>query len=328
MAKINISFNNKDYSIGESAFSSASDALQLHLSTVMNGSGTVVTLGGTSYNIDSTKLFNAMNTFISHLGTIAGSGSKVVVNGVEYPVDSAKMDDAISELETALGDLASGGGSSDADVIASGSCGDNATWRLTENGALTISGTGAMDEFTFDNATITSDAPWFDHISEITSVVIEDGITSIGAYAFRLCAKITEINFPNSVTSIGKCAFMDCSSLRSVTIPDSVTDIGNQVFCNCTSLTSITFPDSVTSIGHYLFKGCTGLQSITFGTGLTYIGSYCCQNCNSLTYAYFPTVGWKVKTVSSSSWKTVNLITTSTAATYLKSTYVTYEWKR
>lgn len=72
MAKINIIFNDKNYSIDESSFAAASARLQQHLSTVMNGSGAVINLGGTSYNIDSTKLSAATNAFVSHLGTIAG----------------------------------------------------------------------------------------------------------------------------------------------------------------------------------------------------------------------------------------------------------------
>lgn len=105
MAKTNISFNNKNYSIDEASLSTATAALQSHLSTVMNGTGAVINLGGVSYNVDSAKLLAATNDFISHLGTVAGSGKKVVINGVEYNVDSDKMASAISELHTVLGGL-------------------------------------------------------------------------------------------------------------------------------------------------------------------------------------------------------------------------------
>lgn len=105
MAKINIIFNNKNYSIDESSFAQAKADLQRHLSTTMSGSGSVVTLGGISYNVDSEKLSAAKNDFVSHLSTIAGSGSKVVVGGVEYSLDVTKVQDAVSELETVLGNL-------------------------------------------------------------------------------------------------------------------------------------------------------------------------------------------------------------------------------
>lgn len=83
MAKYNISFNNKDYSIDESSLSSATAALKSHLSTVMNGSGATINLGGTAYSIDSAKLSAATNAFVSHLVTVAGSGYKVVISGGE-----------------------------------------------------------------------------------------------------------------------------------------------------------------------------------------------------------------------------------------------------
>ena len=98
-------FNNKNYSIDESAFVKASAELQRHLSTTMSGSGSTITIGGTSYSVDSAKLSSATSDFVSHLGTIAGSGSKVVVNGVEYPFDFTKVQDAVSELEIVLGNL-------------------------------------------------------------------------------------------------------------------------------------------------------------------------------------------------------------------------------
>ena len=107
MSKINIFFNNKDYLIDESAFSSASNKLKSHLLNVMNGSGAVINFGGTSYNVDSTKLSKVRNDFVSHLGTISGNGSKVSVNGIEYNVDSSKIASVVSELETVFGSLES-----------------------------------------------------------------------------------------------------------------------------------------------------------------------------------------------------------------------------
>lgn len=107
MSKINIFFNNKDYLIDESAFSSASNQLKSHLLNVMNGSGAVINFGGTSYNVDSTKLSKVRNDFVSHLGTISGNGSKVSVNGIEYNVDSSKIASVVSELETVFGSLES-----------------------------------------------------------------------------------------------------------------------------------------------------------------------------------------------------------------------------
>ena len=103
MAKININFNDKNYSIDEAALSAASTELKSHLSTVMNGEGVTITIDGTSYDVDATKLAVAKDDFVAHLGIIAGDGSKVVVGGVEYGIDSAKVHGAISEIEAFLG---------------------------------------------------------------------------------------------------------------------------------------------------------------------------------------------------------------------------------
>ena len=105
MAKTNIIFNDINYQVDESSLSAAAAELKAHLSTIMNGSGSVINLGGVEYNIDSAKLSTAKNDFISHLGTIAGNGAKVIVGGVEYFIDSAKVSDAVGELETVFGNL-------------------------------------------------------------------------------------------------------------------------------------------------------------------------------------------------------------------------------
>ena len=129
----------------------------------------------------------------------------------------------------------------------SGTCGPNLTWDLTD-GILTISGTGEMTDFSYPDV-----CPWYSEISRITSLVLNDGITSIGTYAFYNCSGLTSVTIPNSVTSIGSYAFYGCTSLISVTIPNSVTSIGESAFSGCSGLTSVTIPNSVTSIGSYAF---------------------------------------------------------------------------
>lgn len=105
MAKTNINFNNKNYLVDDTTLSSATTELQLYFSNVMNGSGSTIKVGGTSYNIDSTKLENASNELVSYIGTVAGSGYDVTVNGVKYSFDSAKMQNAVTEIEAVLGGL-------------------------------------------------------------------------------------------------------------------------------------------------------------------------------------------------------------------------------
>ena len=119
----------------------------------------------------------------------------------------------------------------------------------------------------------------------IKSVVIQKGVTSIGAGAFLGCSNLTSIMIPDSVTSIGGCAFIGCSNLTSITIPDSVTSIGYGAFSFCSNLTSITIPDSVTSIGDRAFWGCSSLTSITIPDSVTGIGKDAFNGVKKVTYS-------------------------------------------
>ena len=105
----------------------------------------------------------------------------------------------------------------------------------------------------------------------VTDLVIPDGVTSIGNYAFFGCSGLTSITIPDSVTSIGENAFEDCSSLTSITIGDNVTSISRSAFLGCSGLTSVTIPNSVTSIGYDAFSGCSNLNSVY----ITDIASWC-----------------------------------------------------
>ena len=160
-------------------------------------------------------------------------------------------------------------------VVTSGTCGAEVTWTLDSEGTLTISGTGAMKDYTYDDA-----APWKN--AEVKTVVMDNGVTSIGNFAFFFCGSLTDIVIPDSVTSIGDTAFTRCESLTGVTIPSSVTRIGNGVFNVCTSLTDITIPEGVTSIGDYTFHWCSNLTGVTIPEGVTSIGDSAFSGCPSL----------------------------------------------
>ncbi|MDR0749985.1 MAG: leucine-rich repeat domain-containing protein, partial [Tannerellaceae bacterium] len=95
----------------------------------------------------------------------------------------------------------------------SGTAGD-LTWRLS-GGALTISGTGAMPYYNgFDDPP----TPWHFYRNSITAVVIEEGVTSIGSYAFISCYNLTSATIPRSVTRIGEFVFSNCRNLTDVTV--------------------------------------------------------------------------------------------------------------
>lgn len=148
-----------------------------------------------------------------------------------------------------------------ASEVTSGTCGKNVTWVLTDDGTLTISGQGAMTDY--ESA---SSAPWnvfwVDYRDQIITVVIDDGVTTIGDCVFQGCENLSSVKIPDSVTSIGNESFYSCGSLSSITIPNSVTTIGEYAFLGCSSLTSVTIPDSVTAIGRLAFQLCDSLTGI------------------------------------------------------------------
>ena len=168
-------------------------------------------------------------------------------------------------------------------IVASGTCGDNLTWKLDDGGTLTISGKGAMTGW------VDSDfAPWKTYSNTINKVVIQPGVTSIGGHAFSKCKNLTSITIPEGVTSIGISAFLDCFNLTSITIPKGVTSIELSTFQGCSSLTSITIPEGVTSIGSSAFWDCFNLTSITIPEGVTSIGTGAFRGCSSLTSITIP----------------------------------------
>ena len=198
---------------------------------------------------------------------------------------------------------------------------------LSDDGTLTISGNGEMK---FWNSSYV--VAWDSNRKNIKNVIINNGVTSIGNFAFHGCENLINITIPDSVTSIGLCAFEYCSSLTNITIPNSVTSIGKGEFSNCTSLTSINVDSNnekymsdkgvlytkdkksliqypckkegteyiilqgVTSIGYGAFSNCTSLTSITIPNGVTSVGGYafyCCTNLTNITIPNSVTsIGW------------------------------------
>ena len=125
------------------------------------------------------------------------------------------------------------------------------TWNLSNDGTLTISGTGEIKTY-----------PWISERDKIKKIVIKNGVTNIGDNVFSWCSSLTSVSIPNSVISIGKSAFTLCKSLTSINIPNSVKSIGEKTFAGCSSLTSISIPYSVTSISYDAFQNCPSIESI------------------------------------------------------------------
>ena len=190
-----------------------------------------------------------------------------------------------------------------------------------DNGVLTIRGAGPMPDYTNDGK---NDPPWSKHRADIEAVIIEKGVTSIGAYAFERCSVLKSITIPDGIVSIGAFAFFDCSALTGVTIPKTVTSIGNRALAGCGKLasisvakentayktvdgalfdmagttlircpsvynpTSFTIPRGVKSIADSAFDKCPGLKTIIIPDSVTSIGDYAFFDCSSLTELAIP----------------------------------------
>jgi len=114
--------------------------------------------------------------------------------------------------------------------VDSGSCGEALTWSLSTAGDLTVSGTGAMADFT------ATGAPWAEYRDQIKLVILGQGVTSIGSSAFQDCKNLETVSLPGSLTAIGKNAFLRCGKLTNITLPASLESVGADCFTDCDQL--------------------------------------------------------------------------------------------
>jgi len=239
---------------------------------------------------------------------------------------------------------------------ATGTVGSNVYWSLDNTGLLRLYGSGSTSSYA-GYYTAGSGSPkypaYYSYRDEITAIVVEEGITTLGNEVLAGMRQAVSISLPSTVTSLGKYAFAGCSQLSSITLPSSVGNIQEGAFRGCRSLTEFTFPENAWSPSRYCFlycsglvsinflnkptsfddsafSGCTALSSITIPGTVAKIGKNAFSDCGQLISATFeePT-GWWVSTSSSAtSGTSVTVSNPTTAANYLKNTYVTYYWKR
>lgn len=159
---------------------------------------------------------------------------------------------------------------------ASGECGDGVFWDLT-GGVLTISGSGDMADYSE-----ASPAPWQSYADQILSVRVENGVTSIGDFAFCQLKKLTAASVADSVTDIGSYAFFECEALQLLDLGSGVQSIGAQAFKLCRELLSLRLPEGLKTIGNQAFYRCQSLISVTVPASVTGMGKEVFMYCSSL----------------------------------------------
>ena len=201
-----------------------------------------------------------------------------------------------------------------------GSCGGNLVWKLnTADSVLSIYGTGAMS-----NYPSSAYVPWYSYREYIREIVLSEGVTSIGNWAFSECENLISVTIPNSVNSIRNAAFSRSYNMKAVyiddlyawctidfapvsnpldyahnlylngvlitelAVPDGITSINNYAFYYCQCITSVSFPNTITTIGNDAFYGCSNLTSIEFSNNITEIGEMAFHSCSSLTTIELP----------------------------------------
>ena len=171
-------------------------------------------------------------------------------------------------------------------IIDSGPCGDSVNWRLTENGALVILGSGDMWDYTVQNA-----PKWMSsYARQITRIVVMEGVTGIGEKAFftgPYQIKPEEILLPQSLRRIGNFAFT-LSVYGSLTLPDGLQEIGEDAFEACQITGELRIPGTVQRIGSCAFLDCAELESLVLAEGVKEIGSQAFARCGSLREVHIP----------------------------------------
>lgn len=170
-----------------------------------------------------------------------------------------------------------------ADILYSGSCGDNVTYTIDDEYNLTISGDGRIDDYAnYGDVNI----PWKSYRVNIPAVKIERGITYIGSFSLCGLQNIETVDIPETVSEIGSRAF-GWTGISNIHLPSALIYISSYSFCDCKSLTTIEIPENVTSIQERAFEGCTSLQSIRLHKNITKIEENAFNKCTALKTVYY-----------------------------------------
>lgn len=213
-------------------------------------------------------------------------------------------------------------------ALDSGSIGDGLSWSLSRSGALTISGSGKMSDF----SSVANAAPWDKQKDKIQSAVIGSGVQSISGGAFSGCTALEKVTISDTVAQIDLNAFDGCTALAEFdvaaenetfssvggvlfsadkkllrcpvgksadyAVPSGTVAIAGGAFKDCSKLESLVIPDSVTAIGKSAFENCAALKRITLPKSITTLEASCFSGCTALAEIALPdgvkTLGEKV----------------------------------
>ena len=171
-----------------------------------------------------------------------------------------------------------------------GECGSRATWRLTDDGVLTISGKDGIYEYGwYGEDDVYHPAPWAEEgMPAVKKLVVNSGITYIGSSTFEGLDQLTSVSLPDTMEYIGWGAFSDCASLTSIVVPEGIKVLYANTFARCTSLCSVKLPSTLEWINDCIFSGCTSLQDIVLPEGIDYIPWRMFDGCTSLRSVTIP----------------------------------------
>lgn len=184
------------------------------------------------------------------------------------------------------------------------------TWSFSQDGVLTISGYGEMEDFKYDFGNGTVNTPWFKYQFKIKKIIIKKGVISVGKCAFKelyyvtdvvlpetitkigdnaffCCFDLKNINFPRTLTEIGQGAFASCKKFEKIDVPNSVVKIGALAFDSCLELTQVVLPSCLQEIESYTFGWCAGLEEVTIPRSVKKIGYAAFEGCDALKNVYF-----------------------------------------